>query len=160
MTEKTRVFKYYDLLASIFIVVLVISNLVGQKICAFGPFRVSGAQLLFPITYIFGDIFTEVYGYGGSRRIIWIGFVANALMAGLGNLIVALPAAPGVEESGSLRHRVSSGAEAGDRQPDRVLVRRIRQFVHARQDEADHQGQAIFGRARWGPPWWGRPWIR
>ncbi len=94
MTEKTRVFKYYDLLASIFIVVLVISNLVGQKICAFGPFRVSGAQLLFPITYIFGDIFTEVYGYGGSRRIIWIGFLANAVMAGLGNLIVALPAAP------------------------------------------------------------------
>ncbi len=94
LTEKTRVFKYYDLLASIFIVVLVISNLVGQKICAFGPFRVSGAQLLFPITYIFGDIFTEVYGYGGSRRIIWIGFLANAVMAGLGNLIVALPAAP------------------------------------------------------------------
>lgn len=95
MTEKTRVFKYYDLLASIFIVVLVISNLVGQKICDIGGYPVSGAQLLFPITYIFGDVFTEVYGYGGSRRIIWIGFAANALMAGLGNLIVALPAAPG-----------------------------------------------------------------
>jgi len=94
LAEKTREFKYYDLLASIFIVVLVISNLVGQKICAFGPFRVSGAQLLFPITYIFGDIFTEVYGYGGSRRIIWIGFTANALMAILGNIIVALPPAP------------------------------------------------------------------
>jgi len=95
LTEKTRVFKYYDLLASIFIVVLVISNLVGQKICDIGGYPVSGAQLLFPITYIFGDVFTEVYGYGGSRRIIWIGFAANALMAGLGNLIVALPAAPG-----------------------------------------------------------------
>ena len=95
MAEKTRVFKYYDLLASVFIVVLVISNLVGQKICDIGGYPVSGAQLLFPITYIFGDIFTEVYGYGGSRRIIWIGFLANALMAGLGNLIVALPAAPG-----------------------------------------------------------------
>lgn len=95
MAEKTRVFKYYDLLASIFIVVLVISNLVGQKICNIGGYPVSGAQLLFPITYIFGDVFTEVYGYGGSRRIIWIGFAANALMAGLGNLIVALPAAPG-----------------------------------------------------------------
>ena len=94
MAEPTKVYKYYDLLASIFIVVLVISNLVGQKICAFGPFRVSGAQLLFPITYIFGDVFTEVYGYGGSRRVIWIGFLANALMAILGNIIVALPAAP------------------------------------------------------------------
>jgi len=95
LAEKTRVFKYYDLLASIFIVVLVISNLVGQKICDIGGYPVSGAQLLFPITYIFGDVFTEVYGYGGSRRVIWIGFAANALMAGLGNLIVALPAAPG-----------------------------------------------------------------
>ena len=94
MAEQPRVYKYYDLLSSIFIVVLLISNLVGQKICAFGPFRVSGAQLLFPITYIFGDVFTEVYGYGGSRRVIWIGFVASGLMAVLGNIIVALPAAP------------------------------------------------------------------
>src|SRR5579871_3924749 len=94
LTEQPRVFKYYDLLASIFIVVLVISNLVGQKICAFGPFRVSGAQLLFPITYIFGDVFTEVYGYGASRRVIWIGFVACGLMAVMGVITVALPAAP------------------------------------------------------------------
>jgi uncharacterized integral membrane protein (TIGR00697 family) len=94
LAEPARVYKYYDLLASIFVVVLVISNLVAQKICAFGPFRVSGGQLLFPITYIFGDIFTEVYGYAGSRRIIWIGFVANAVLAILGNIIVALPAAP------------------------------------------------------------------
>jgi uncharacterized integral membrane protein (TIGR00697 family) len=94
LTQPPRVFKYYDLLTSIFVVVLVISNLVGQKICAFGPFRVSGAQLLFPITYIFGDIFTEVYGYGGSRRLIWIGFTASGLMAVLGNVIVALPPAP------------------------------------------------------------------
>lgn len=94
MTEQPRVFKYYDLLASIFIVVLLISNLVGQKICAFGPFRVSGAQLLFPITYIFGDVFTEVYGYGGSRRVIWIGFLASGLMAVMGLVTILLPAAP------------------------------------------------------------------
>ncbi len=50
--------------------------------------------MLFPITYIFGDIFTEVYGYGGSRRLIWIGFTASGLMAVLGNVIVALPPAP------------------------------------------------------------------
>ena len=94
MVQQTRVYRYYDLLASIFIVVLLISNLVGQKICAFGPFRVSGAQLLFPITYIFGDVFTEVYGYGGSRRVIWIGFVASGLMALMGLVTVLLPPAP------------------------------------------------------------------
>lgn len=92
--QQPRVYKYYDLLASIFIVVLLISNLVGQKLCAFGVFRVSGAQLLFPITYIFGDVFTEVYGYGGSRRVIWIGFLASGLMALMGLLTVALPPAP------------------------------------------------------------------
>lgn len=94
MSEQPRVYKYYDLLASIFIVVLLISNLVGQKICAFGWYRVSGAQLLFPITYIFGDVFTEVYGYGGSRRVIWIGFFASGLMALMGLLTVVLPPAP------------------------------------------------------------------
>src|SRR6202140_2734132 len=96
-------FRYYDLLVHVFVVILLISNLVGQKICAVPLFnfhghaitaKISGAQVLFPITYIFGDIFTEVYGYGGSRRVIWIGFLANALMAMLGNIIVALPPAP------------------------------------------------------------------
>ncbi len=89
-----RSFRYFDILLSVFIVVLLISNLVGQKICAFGPFRISGAQLLFPITYIFGDIFTEVYGYGASRRAIWLGFFASGLMALMGLITVALPAAP------------------------------------------------------------------
>jgi uncharacterized integral membrane protein (TIGR00697 family) len=88
-------FRYYDLLVHVFVVVLLISNLVGQKITAVGPFRISGAQLLFPITYIFGDVFTEVYGYGASRRAIWIGFFASALLAAMGLVAVWLPPAPG-----------------------------------------------------------------
>jgi uncharacterized integral membrane protein (TIGR00697 family) len=55
----------------------------------------SGAELLFPITYIFGDIFTEVYGYAASRRAIWIGFFASALLSVMGAIVVALPPAPG-----------------------------------------------------------------
>src|SRR5436190_15520078 len=94
-------FRYYDLLVHIFVVILLISNLVGQKICVI-PFihvfghvpRVSGAQLLFPITYIFGDIFTEVYGYGASRRAIWIAFFANILLTLVGVFVVWFPAAP------------------------------------------------------------------
>src|SRR5262252_6966648 len=92
---KVREFRYYDLLVQVFVVLLLISNLVGQKITAIGPFRISGAQLLFPITYIFGDVFTEVYGYGASRRAIWIGFFASGLMAVMGVIVVALPPAPG-----------------------------------------------------------------
>ncbi|MBV9073276.1 MAG: queuosine precursor transporter [Acidobacteria bacterium] len=89
-----RNFRHYDILVHIFVVVLLISNLVGSKICAIGPFRISGAQLLFPITYIFGDVFTEVYGYSGSRRAIWIGFFASALMALMGLITVHIPPAP------------------------------------------------------------------
>ena len=88
-------FKHYDLLLSTFVVALLISNLVAQKICIIGPFTVSGAQLLFPVTYIYGDVFTEVYGYAASRRAIWLGFLSSGLLALLGLISVALPPAPG-----------------------------------------------------------------
>ncbi len=87
-------FRYYDNLVHVFVVVLLVSNLVGPKICAIGPFRIAGAQLLFPVTYIFGDVFTEVYGFAASRRAIWIGFFASALLSAMGLLAVALPPAP------------------------------------------------------------------
>ena len=90
-----RTYSHFDLLLSIFLVVLLISNLVGQKLCQIGPFVVSGANLLFPITYIFGDVFTEVYGYAASRRAIWLGFLANGLLAIMGLITVWLPPAPG-----------------------------------------------------------------
>jgi uncharacterized integral membrane protein (TIGR00697 family) len=89
-----RRFRYLDHLIQAFVVVLIVSNLVAPKITAIGPFRISGAQLMFPLTYIFGDIFTEVYGYSASRRAIWSGFFASALLAVMGMIVVALPAAP------------------------------------------------------------------
>lgn len=90
-----RRYKYLDALVTAFVVVLLVSNLVAQKICQIGPFTVSGAVLLFPITYIFGDIFTEVYGYAASRRAIWLGFFAMALLSLMGAATIALPPAPG-----------------------------------------------------------------
>src|SRR5687767_500428 len=87
-------FRYYDMLVSAFVAVLLISNVLAPKLIEVGPFLFSGAQLLFPVTYIFGDIFTEVYGYAGSRRAIWNGFFASALMAVVAMFIVALPASP------------------------------------------------------------------
>jgi len=92
--HSLRNFRYYDILVHVFVVVLLISNLVGAKISLLFGFKVSGAQLLFPITYIFGDIFTEVYGYSGSRRAIWIGFCASALMAIMGLFVVWVRPAP------------------------------------------------------------------
>ena len=90
-----RTYRHFDVLLAIFLVVLLISNLVGQKLCKIGPFVISGAQLLFPLTYIFGDVFTEVYGYAASRRAIWLGFLANGLLAVMGLITVWLPPAPG-----------------------------------------------------------------
>jgi len=89
-----RQFRYLDVLITAFVVILLVSNLVAQKIIRIGPLSVSGGLVLFPITYIFGDIFTEVYGYAASRRAIWLGFCGTALMYGVGALIIALPADP------------------------------------------------------------------
>ena len=88
-------YKYLDALTTAFVVILLVSNLVAQKVCQIGPFPVSGAVLLFPITYIFGDVFTEVYGFAASRRAIWLGFFGTSLLYLMGTIIIALPAAPG-----------------------------------------------------------------
>jgi hypothetical protein len=98
-------YKYLDALTTAFVVILLVSNLIAQKVCLFGPysigawsigpFAVSGAILLFPITYIFADVFTEVYGYSASRRAIWLGFFGTALLYVMGAIVIALPSAPG-----------------------------------------------------------------
>lgn len=86
-----RQYRYYDLIMALFVTVLLLSNLLSSaKIIditavtglTFGPlpFIFDGGTLVFPISYIFGDILTEVYGYKRSRRVIWAGFVAMILM--------------------------------------------------------------------------------
>lgn len=91
---KLETFKYLEGLIQTFVVILLISNLVAAKLVPIGPLRVSAAMMLFPITYIFGDIFTEVYGYGASRKAIWRGFYSSVLMAVIGLFAIWLPAAP------------------------------------------------------------------
>ena len=86
-------FKYITTVAMIFVSVLLISNVASSKIVALGPFDFDGGTLLFPLSYIFGDILTEVYGYKRSRRIIWLGFAMNILMALVFIAVVALPPA-------------------------------------------------------------------
>jgi len=94
MPESARRYKYLDALTTMFVVILLVSNLVAQKVCMIGPFAVSGALLLFPVTYIFGDVFTEVYGFGASRRAIWLGFFGTSLLYLMGAIVIALPGAP------------------------------------------------------------------
>ena len=94
-------YKYLDAFITLFVTVLLVSNIIAAKFFAidlrpFIPFdfRVSCAQMLFPITYIFGDIFTEVYGYSASRRAIWYGFFASFILVALTYLAVIIPPAP------------------------------------------------------------------
>ena len=89
-----RQYRYLEILINIFLVVLIVSNLIAPKFAAIGPLKFSAAQLLFPITYIFGDIFTEVYGYGVARRAIWVGFMGSVIMALFGLFAIWLPSAP------------------------------------------------------------------
>lgn len=95
--RNTAQFRYFDRLVTAFVAVLLVSNIVAPKLVEVGPLLLSGAQLLFPVTYIFGDVFTEVYGYAASRRAIWSGFFASALLSVLTAIVVALPPAPGWE---------------------------------------------------------------
>jgi queuosine precursor transporter len=87
-------------ITAVFCTVLVISNVTAIKPLTFPglPFiTMDGGNLLFPISYIFGDILVEVYGYAQSRRIIWLGFILNIFAAAVFSLVALLPPAPGWE---------------------------------------------------------------
>jgi queuosine precursor transporter len=90
-----RRYKYYDIILGLFVAVLLISNVASSKILKLGPFTFDGGTILFPISYIFGDILTEVYGYRNSRRVIWTGFFAALLMSLTFIIVGKLPAAGG-----------------------------------------------------------------
>jgi hypothetical protein len=88
-----RAYRYFDLIMAAFVAVLMISNVVSTKITVLGPFTFDGGTILFPLSYIFGDVLTEVYGYRHARRVIWVGFAATALMAGVFVVVGLLPSA-------------------------------------------------------------------
>ena len=87
-------YKYLESFITLFVVILLISNVIAAKFFAIGFLRVSCAQILFPITYIFGDIFTEVYGYSASRRAIWYGFLASFILVVITYIATIIPGAP------------------------------------------------------------------
>jgi hypothetical protein len=96
----TRQYRYFDLIMAAFVCVLVCSNLIGPaKVTQIdapllGTLTFGAGVLFFPISFIFGDILTEVYGYAASRRVIWAGFAGLAFASLMAWMIVALPPAP------------------------------------------------------------------
>ena len=93
--------RYYDLILAAFVVVLLCSNFIGAGKAAvielpyFGPVIFGAGILFFPISYFFGDILTEVYGYAYDRRAVWAGFAALAFAAIMAQIVITLPVAPG-----------------------------------------------------------------
>ena len=91
-------YRYFDLIMAVFVTVLVVSNIASSaKIVDWGvnllglPLAFDAGTILFPISYVFGDILTEVYGYRRSRRVIWVGFACLALSAVIFWIVSAMP---------------------------------------------------------------------
>lgn len=94
-----RHYRYYDLIMSGFVVVLLCSNMIGPakscRVDIFGAALVFGAgNLFFPISYIFGDVLTEVYGFARARKVIWAGFGALLFASIMSAVVIALPVNP------------------------------------------------------------------
>ncbi len=91
-----RSYRYYDLVLGAFVTVLLCSDIIGvSKVCNVGGFTFGAGVLFFPISYLFGDILTEVYGYARSRRVIWSGFAALIFASFMSWIIRILPPDPG-----------------------------------------------------------------
>lgn len=89
-----RVYRYYDLIMAAFVTVLLCTNLISApKRVEIGGFIFGAGVLFFPISYLFNDILTEVYGYKRSRKVVWAGFGALAFAALVSQVVIALPAA-------------------------------------------------------------------
>ncbi len=94
LPTPSKPYQHLDSITALFVAVLLISNITSTKILVLGPFTLDGGTLLFPLSYIFGDILTEVYGYVRSRKTIWLGFIAALLMSILVILVGWLPPDP------------------------------------------------------------------
>lgn len=99
MSDQNRSYKHFDLVMSLFVTVLIVSNIASSaKIIDWGvsimglPLAFDAGTILFPVSYIFGDVLTEVYGFKRSRRVIWVGFACLALTAVVLWLVRLMPA--------------------------------------------------------------------
>lgn len=89
-----KTFKYYDIILAVFAAILLISNLAGTKLIAFGPIITDGGAILFSISYILGDVLTEIYGYKYARRAIWVGLGVMLLAVLCFTIVRYMPPAP------------------------------------------------------------------
>ncbi len=89
------------ILSALFVTCLLTANIVGVKFASFGFVNLPAAVVLFPLSYIIGDILTEVYGYSLARRVIWLGFTCNLIFVIIAQVVQVLPSAPDWEWQGA-----------------------------------------------------------
>lgn len=100
MATPQRSYRYYEFVMAAFVTVLICSNLIGPAKIAqmdlplLGVVTFGAGVLFFPISYVFGDVLTEVYGYARARRVIWAGFAGLGFASLMTTIVVALPPAP------------------------------------------------------------------
>jgi len=93
---RGRSYRYYDLVMAAFVTVLLCANLIGaSKVAQVGPVTFGAGVLFFPLSYVFGDVLTEVYGYARARKVVWAGFGAMAFASFMSAVVLAFPPAPG-----------------------------------------------------------------
>ncbi|MFC2035410.1 queuosine precursor transporter [Chloroflexota bacterium] len=88
----------FVIVVSVFVTCLITANIIAVKVISIGPFILPAAIFVFPLSYIFGDILTEVYGYRWARKIIWLGFLCNLIFVVFAWVGQILPPAPFWEE--------------------------------------------------------------
>jgi uncharacterized PurR-regulated membrane protein YhhQ (DUF165 family) len=94
-TGARRHFRYFDYVMASFVAILLLSNLIGAaKLSTLGGFTFGAGILFFPVSYVLGDVLTEVYGYANARRCVWMGFFALLFMAFMSYVVVAMPPSP------------------------------------------------------------------
>jgi uncharacterized integral membrane protein (TIGR00697 family) len=102
--------RFFPLVTAVFVTALIVSNIIAVKQIQIGPFKLTAALLIFSISYIFGDVLTEVYGYARARRVIWIGFGCNLLAVVAFVTAGMLPASPTWVLPGFLSPQASQSA--------------------------------------------------
>ncbi|MDQ3929967.1 MAG: VUT family protein, partial [Chloroflexota bacterium] len=82
------------MVAGLFVACLIAANIISVKLIAVGSWFVPAGVVIFPLSYVFGDVLTEVYGYRSARRVIWLGFLCNLVVVGAVWVAGVWPSAP------------------------------------------------------------------
>jgi uncharacterized integral membrane protein (TIGR00697 family) len=105
--REPKQFRYYEFVMAAFVTILICANLIGPakivqvELPLFGALVFGAGVMFFPVSYVFGDILTEVYGYARARRVIWAGFAGLAFASFMAAVVVALPPAPFWQNQGA-----------------------------------------------------------